>query len=57
MADPYFELHGDRFAASVALNLEHVGENEDDAVLGLHKTGKRHVVHTCLEDKEVVSLL
>lgn len=52
----YFDLYGERFAASVALNLKHIRENYDDAILGLHKTVKRHVVHGCLQGKIIESV-
>lgn len=49
----YIDMHGERFAASVALNLKHIREKYNEAILGLHKTVQRHVVHSCLEDKTV----
>lgn len=47
----YLDLHGERFAASVPLNRENVGEDYDDAILGLRETVQGHVVDSRLGDK------
>lgn len=56
-ARSYFDLHGERSAASVTLNLKHFREEEDNAILGLHETVHGHVVHSCLEDKTGIAQL
>lgn len=49
---PYVDLHGDVFAASVALDFEDLREDHDDAVLGLSESAvKRNPVHNCLKDE------